>query len=106
MTDLYWIGIIKKYLAEKQRYEYAAMLRDFERDLYAKYSNNKPLANGAPIPLCDIHLGRESFLFDILENIAIVMESKYHVNGPEFRNLIKGLIPLAREEKLNLIFSK
>ncbi len=106
MTDLYWVSVIKAHFVKIHMYEYAAWMRDIERNLYAQYSNGKELELGDPIPLTDKSLGHESFFLSIIEDVEKVMKSKYKMDSVEFRKLIKDLIPLAREEKLNQIFIK
>jgi hypothetical protein len=102
MTDLYWIGIIKLHFVKIPKFEYAAMFRNIERDLYAQYSNGE-LGLGAQVP---INMGRESFLLDIIEDAEEIMKSKYKMSKAEFRELIRDLIQLGREEKINQIFIK
>lgn len=103
-TDLYWIGFIKSHMVSLQRYEYAARLRDIERKLYKKYTNND--LSGNPVPDNGEYLGENCFLLDIIHHVHDIMENEYGMDKIFFKEVFGNLILIARQEKIDIIFSE
>ena len=102
-TDLYWIVFIKSHMVVLQRYEYAARLRDIERKLYKKYTNRD--LSGNPVPDSDKSLGENRFLLDVIHDVQDIMKND-GVGQISFKEVFGGLIPIARQEKIDIIFSE